>query len=297
MKRKYLFIIIVYIIAANNPKSLASDSSIADNIISISSGVFFKSYQKNSTVLQGDICQNLQYYSFKKNIDRLLIDMKVTCLAFKELGLKLNIDLIPFPNILRAIAMVELGKVDTIAPTVWQSLINKSTLHSSIEVIRKGEYEKGIYVNKNHPLLSLPSNEIDLNNYTGITLSSWPHDLEILNQLTSKIAPLSHVPSLPLMLKYKRADFMLSDFPNLGSLNYQISEMNIVPMAGMKVIIYDSRHFIVTNKTENGDRYYKYLNEGLKALRNKGIINKTYAEMGFNNKQTENWQILNAEVK
>lgn len=265
----------------------------AQKRISITSGIYIKSYEKYEHHLAGDICEELNLNFDKEQIDRFLVDILITCMAFKQVGIKLDITLFSFPNNKRAKSMVELGKLDTLTTSIWSSDINQERLHSSAAVVRKGEFQKGIYVLDSHPLLSTPIDEIDFSKYIAVTSKNWLYDWQILNELTPNVQALGYLPSLVPIIKSGRADFIINAFPSDLSFDYTRQGTTLKAIKGLKVIIPDSRHFIATTKSQRALEYIKALNKGLTKLRQQGLIEKTYQASGFFNKKTKDWKVLN----
>lgn len=279
----------------SSPSSLNFTNKNHKSLIrfSIDAGVYDRAYEKYHQYLTGDICQKLEAKLTGFQIDRVLSDLRVVCLAFKHQNVHLTINMKSFPSNQRAIRMIESGEIDTLASTVWGSSINENTLFSTDEVIKKGEFEKGVYVHTDHPLLSMPLDKINLNNYVGITLKSWKHDHRALKQISKQVRLTEHFPTIFDMLKTKRADFILSSFPSQDHFHFWRKKVKIEPIKGIKVVMDDGRKFIISRKSAKGKRYYAMLNTGLKHLRTKGLIRSTYATGGVFKESTENWQVIN----
>lgn len=277
------------------PKTKTSDPLQASiqKKFSITSGIYINSFEKYAHHLSGDVCEDLHPDFSTEQIDRFLVDIFITCRAFEQEGIKLTINLVSFPNNQRARTMVEAGTIDTLTTSIWLSDIDSRTLYTSDEVVKRGQFEKGIYFLEDHPILSLPLSEVDLTQYIAVTKKDWQYDWEIINNLTPKVHDLRHLPSIVLIIKSKRADFMLNSFPSSVTLDYTRQEVTLKPVRGIKVVIHDSRHFIVSKRSEKGEAYFKILNSGLKKLRTQGAITEIYKASGFINQEAQDWKIIN----
>lgn len=284
-------LVLVLLILLPNVEVLA-ENKVLELTVALNS-VTLKKYQHY--LEHGDICKRISQYE-EVQLDRGLVELILMCEALLEAGFNADIRVISAPNYARALRMVDIGQVDTLAESVWsQDSIREST-YVSAELIRYGEFEKGVYVKHGHALLASDPDHLDLSSYRGITFKSWFFDWKIMGLLTPEPIPIVQLSSLFKMLAADRADFTLLEFPAKNTFDIIQDGLLLKPILGVKVLIPDSRRFIVSKKTLDGKTIFKALELGLVKLREKNRIRETYIKFGFINKRTEHWRILNDDT-
>ncbi|WP_159084244.1 hypothetical protein [Saccharobesus litoralis] len=219
-------------------------------------------HQKYITYMHADMCRQLPKLGHEQ-LDRSFFELIIVCNAFATQQVQLNLEFVPTPSYLRGVRMVEQGTVDTHSASIWYSDINQSQLYASEEVLRTGEFEKGIYVHESHPLLILPPDKINLSHYTALSVKAWRHDWAVSQSIAQSVADTGHMPAIFEMLAAKRADFTLLEFSNHTSMDR---------------VQNDIRLKILT---------------GLKQLRAKGLIYPVYVKAGFINPKVKHWRVVN----
>ncbi|MDU0355900.1 hypothetical protein RS130_20200 [Paraglaciecola aquimarina] len=180
--------------------------------------------------------------------------------------------------------------------SLWPFQFKDANVQATPPSIQKGEFEKGLYVSEeNKTLLDQPATAIDLSTLTGLVVRDWQHDVSIINTLTPNVIKLEDNDPIFKLLQAKRADFYLSEFVN--NENLQECELRLcnVPLKGIKVKLYDTRHFVISKTSKNGRYYAKILISGMQKLRAQGRIRALYEQMGFINSQVKDWIVINSD--
>ncbi|WP_370980014.1 hypothetical protein [Agaribacterium sp. ZY112] len=237
-----------------------------------------------------DFCNEL---AKQDNLDRAAVELLLICMSLKMEGVEAELELIPSPTYGRAIQMLQDGKAHIAAQSLWASDINPELIHLTEATIRLGEFEKGIYTTKNHPLQQQKGQHYPLNNYLGVTLRSWHHDWRILNELTPSSISTIRYDSMIKMLSVGRGDFTLHEFPNNDELVVRYSGVDLYPLQGVKIVIHDIRAFGISLKAPSSERLIHIMNNGVHKMREQGLIREIYENNGFINQQTNGWAILN----
>lgn len=262
------------------------------NEITIKVAVNIITYEKYQLHSKLDLCNNFPDFSALQT-DRPLVELALACMALKTQGVNLMFEFIPTSGYARSVWLVQKGVVDTFSQSVWQDDIDTEHTYATIDLIRTGEFTKGIYTYKDHELLTMDVEAIDLSKYRGMTQQTWLYDIEILEKLTPDILKNNYFPVMFKILANQRADFTLMEFPSKGSLSIAQDGYELRPIEGIKIKINKARKLIVSKKSKHGEYYFNTLNKGLKELREKGEIHKTYVDTGFINPKTEAWKIIN----
>lgn len=267
----------------------------AQQEISIDMGIYIGGFNKYPQYMVSDYCSRLPDLATEQ-IDRILAEVIIICEAMAIEKASINITFVPIPNDARGLKMLEQGNLDALTSSLWPFQYESNDVLVSSPSIRKGEFEKGIYVSsKNQSLLQLPTDKIDLKTLTGLTISDWKHDVAVMQSLTQNVVLIEYNPAVFKLLEAKRADFVLLEFAATSTFQICQGEYCIYPLQGIKVAIYDTRHFVASNTSKQGARYFNLLNSGLKKLRKQGRIREIYEEMGFLNPKVKNWKVINQQ--
>ncbi|MGJ8692265.1 MAG: hypothetical protein ACSHW0_07270 [Thalassotalea sp.] len=285
---------LIFCLFFNSYFASAQSPATSPNLYTIDVAVVNISYIKYSHLLKQDFCQHLPDYK-QQQIDRTILEVTLMCMAFNNQGANLAINFIISPNYNRSIWMIKEAKVHTAATSIWsQDIHPDDPVYNTIDVIRKGEFEKGIYVRPEHPLLTLQPQNVDLTTYTGITFKNWVHDWQLILQLSDNKVYDGYLPTLFKMLKNKRADYTLIEFPSNQHLAVRQQGIDLYPVMGVKVAIPDSRKLVIAKNAKDSAEIFSILNQGLKTMRANNEIYRVYADAGFFNQQTKNWRVINS---
>ncbi|AZZ99070.1 hypothetical protein [Pseudoalteromonas sp. R3] len=200
----------------------------------------------------------------------------------------------PSVNILEFTDMIA-GESLILARTVWhEDVINyRGSVYVSDPVVKFGEYEAGIYVAKRNQALHQTTRD-GLEQLTLVANPRWRVDWHALTNskmnLVSFIGPWE---SMLNMVETDIVDGMLVNFSVSESLQLVFEGRDYVPIEGVKMVLPDSRHFIVSKRHPEGAQIFAALNRGLKELRRRGVIRKALTESGFINRKVQNWSVIN----
>lgn len=250
-------------------------------------------FQRFSSATESALCSDITGLDLK-SFDRNIIELAIVCRALTIQGHDPVVDLIPAPNYGRAVRMVEEGIVHTVSESIWSRDVSDQVF-GTVDTLRIGEFEKGIYVYDSHDLLAKPFSKRDLRQYTGLTYKNWHYDWDIIASLTDKQLPVVKRSSLFSMLAANRADFTLWEFSSKPNLEARYANTVLKPIPNVKVIVPDSRKFIVSRSISDGEKVYTLLNQGLMKMRDAGEIVDFYKNGGFMNTRTASWRVINSE--
>lgn len=197
------------------------------------------------------------------------------------------------PNPGRAMLLVKQGKAAAFASDMWQGEADDQTIVSA-PVVRKGEFEKGIYgLKDNGPLMAVRSLEALRAFSTAVDLT-WSRDVAALEAMG--IRRIIKVPRFELMFRMienRRADFILAEFVgNEHVLPLKVFGVELHPVPKVKIGIPFSRHFMFSAKHPMGKRLARAVEAGMKKLRKQGRIRRAYEQCGFIHGAVAGWKLL-----
>ena len=203
----------------------------------------------------------------------------------------------PSVNIIEFSDMIA-GDSLILARSVWhEDIINyRGSLFVSEAVVEFGDYEAGLYVAKrNVALQNLPKEQLD--QLTVVANPRWRVDWRALNNtpinIVSFIGPWE---TMLNMVETDIVDAMLVNFSVSEDLLLTFEGREYVPIQNLKMMLPDSRHFIVSKRHPQGEQIFAALNRGLKILKKRGVLRKALVQSGFINHLVSDWQFINEEM-
>lgn len=182
--------------------------------------------------------------------------------------------------------------------TLWFETIRdyQGSLYISEPLIRYGEFEAGFYTSINNEK-ALNTTIETLNQLTVVTSRQWIADWRALHN--SPVQPINFMgPWVEMlnMVEYQVVDAMLINFSLKDDLSLFFDGKTYIPIPNIKIMLPDSRHFVVSKNHPDGKRVFEALNKGLKIMRQSGQIESFYRQAGFINSQVTQWKLANPSM-
>lgn len=228
---------------------------------------------------------------------RSVVELVLLQQALKAGGLDTPVSFFFSPNYVRMINLVQTGDFVVAGNTAWHTDTNhlKEKLHFSPPVIRRGEYEAGIYaLATNRKALASVRSLKDLQNHSIVSNKHWKVDWRTLNELgMTKLYNAPVWETIVGMVIGGRVDFILSPFSTEPDLSVTYQGAKLLPVPNLKIGLLGTRHYIVSQAHPNGELVFQALKQGLSQMRQDGRIVKAFREAGFFNERVRHWQKLN----
>lgn len=206
-----------------------------------------------------------------------------------------EVKLIAENNYSRIIRLIEQGKAALTATPIWsQDVQNTNAYWISDPLVRQGEYAVGVYTRPDNTHVMQATHLEDYAALSAVSNRNWKVDWQTLEAM--HVARLYHINTMELMVKMigaRRGDFMLAPFSSREDLAIMESGVHLVPVPGVKVILNDSRHWIVSKEHPQGEQAYQALQAGLRQLREQRRVHQAYEQSGFFNPSVVDWQPIN----
>ncbi|WP_370978204.1 hypothetical protein [Agaribacterium sp. ZY112] len=232
--------------------------------------------------------------NFNSPKDRGAAELKIICHAFIASGSNPEIILIGVPNHVRSLFLLEVGKADLAAESVWLEEINLNKVWASKAVITHGEFEKAPYTTPSHPLQSTKAENINLSNYQGVAVRTWTHDLYTMTQLSDQVASAVDFDSIYRMLEAGRSDYTFLESHHHGNDFFSNGKTQLVPVEGVYVVLEGTRHMTISKSSKHGVWARKHLNQGINKLAKTGKIREIYEQSGFLHSKKDPKRLLEA---
>lgn len=190
------------------------------------------------------------------------------------------------------------GSILMYGRSMWlqTSVDYQGSLYISEPVINYGEFEAGLYVNtKDKHLINTPIDE--LYKLKVIANPRWLADWRaLLNSPMTIVHFIGPWENMLAMVDANIVDVMLINFSVSQNLNLTFMGKKYQPINNVKVILPDSRHFVVSKNHPRGEEVFTALQKGLKIMRQNGKLRLLYQQAGVLNNRVKNWHIINKDM-
>lgn len=207
----------------------------------------------------------------------------------------------------RLLSEVAKGGFTINASSAWgHSVRDNPNVVMSAPIIRRGEYEAGIYTSPVNTKALATKNLEQLRRLSAVTNRGYEVDWKTLQELgVQEIHHTVNWSNMVKMVASQRADFMLMGFRNTEdlSLEYKVYEtldyskylhaLKLVPVPGVKLYLDGTRHYLLNREQAEAGGILKALNRGIAILRERGVITRALTEAGFLTTEVKDWKVLN----
>ncbi|MBU2970425.1 hypothetical protein KO527_13815 [Pseudoalteromonas sp. C2R02] len=260
-----------------------------------------ENFQKRYNEVLGSLSP-LEIENFKPTSDGShleIIEMIILQQALHLGGLKEPIIFEPHDMAnLGEIAPIVDGTILMFGRSMWlqTSVDYQGSLYISEPVIKYGEFEAGLYYNiANKDLKDI---KIDaLSEFKIVANPRWLADWRaLLNSPMTMVNFIGPWENMIAMLDANIVDLMLVNFSVSNDLNMIFKDKLYQPINNLKIVLPDSRHFVVSKRHPRGKEVFEALQKGLTIMRKLGKIRKLYEQAGVMNSKVKNWDIINKQM-
>ena len=276
LKHNFLLCITLIIVVSTN---FAVNAKGDDILIYIRDDVY-KDYQK--FVANKDVLSIKNFSG--ANIRRDVVDMIIAQQALKLGGFDHEFSYAAGKVNFRNTKMLQNGRLLISFDSYWLSDAQalKDKVYTSEPVIRTGEYIAGIYTNPTNKKVLAIKTLADLQQLSAVSTPKWRTDWKTLQTLPLKeLIKEDEWLSMARLVNLKWVDFLLMPFNSTPDQSFTLENITLIPVKGVGVLLYDSRHFVISKTHPQGKEALKSINLGLKILRAEGAITKAYQQAGF----------------
>ncbi|WP_419148269.1 hypothetical protein [Pseudoalteromonas 'SMAR'] len=182
-----------------------------------------------------------------------------------------------------------------LARSVWhENIVDfRGSVYISEPVVEFGDYEAGLYVSEDN-VAAQQTPFSQLKQLSVVSNPRWQVDWRaLLNTELNLVSFIGPWETMLTMVENELVDAMLVNFSVSDELTLNYADKSYVPINGIKVVLPDSRHFVVSKNHPEGAAVFAALNRGLATLRQRGVLKKALVQSGFINPQVANWQVAN----
>jgi hypothetical protein len=220
-----------------------------------------------------------------KNIQRNTIELMFVCHAIKEAGLAEKIILKNYPNPQRLFLMIESGDIDIDGDSKFKIALGNRSLLVSDTLIRKGEFEVGLFTTANRLEVLKIKTKTELLEKVGVTVKTWKMDRAVMEELKLKklrfVGKGSHIYRA---IHSKKGDFT---FSYLKKKTVEQGGGSLVRIEGLKASLPDARvKAISPNRQDIYQAIQQYIQKSRKPV---DLIKNAYIHSGFIALDYENW--------
>lgn len=226
---------------------------------------------------------------------RDVVDMVLVQQALQLGGYPLQFNFIPSDSSARSTQLFVRGEVLISVDSVWGQTANnlKSHVYISSAVIERGDYVAAIFTSPNNQKTRSIRQLSDFSGLTAVSSRAFAEDWHLLEQLPLReLRDEYNWSSMAMLVSRGWVDFMLAPFPQHRPFGFRAPGIELVAVEGVKVLLDDSRHFIVAKKHPLAEPVFAALQRGLTILREQGKLTRAYQECGFFNPEISHWTVL-----
>ncbi len=179
--------------------------------------------------------------------------------------------------------------------SVWRNAARKyeKDVYISSPVIERGHYVAGLWTSPTNGKALAVRTPADLQQLTAVSSKSYEADWQTLQGLKLKgIRDEYAWISMATLVSKGWIDVMLAPFPRQQPFIIKQDHITLVAIDGVKVLLDDSRHFVVSKHHSLGAVTFAALQRGMARLKEQGVLNRAYAECGFYNSAVDHWTLL-----
>jgi len=226
---------------------------------------------------------------------RDVVDMVLVQQALQLGGYPLQFNFEPSDSSARSLQLFIRGEVLISVDSVWGQTADRLQQHAwkSTAVIERGAYFAAIFTSPTNQKTKSIRQLSDFSGLTAVSSRAFAEDWHLLEQLPLReLRDEYNWSSMAMLVSRGWVDFMLAPFPRQRPFGYQAPGIELVAVEGVKVLLDDSRHFIVAKKHPLAEPVFAALQKGLAILRDQGKLTRAYQECGFFNPEIAHWTVL-----
>ena len=241
------------------------------------------------------------YRGTRRDIAELILVQKALYLGGHTKEISWGIGELSYKRIKRLIKQAK-GTIHISGTSVWDVDFNKEDIFLSDAIVRKGEFEAGVYVkaeSKNLLKYRVSKKGNDFKKLSFVSSKQWSVDWLTLKKFAPKA--LYDTPKWDNMVEMVyggRADALLAPFQSGKNMELVVykdkKKRKFLPIKGYKVGLAGSRHFVLT-KIPGAQAILTKVNKGIRMLREKGEVVRAYKESGFFHRSTKSWKVINQD--
>jgi len=225
--------------------------------------------------------------------NRQVADLVILQQALIAGGLRAHFAFIPVPNAVRGRESVRSGLAVLSGEDLF-SMAFTDDVFMSPPVIPNGAFVKGVYGLPDNAALQAVRTLDDLKKLSAVSSSEWKADWKTLKEIApARLISVAQHQSMFKVVQYRNIDFTLYEFPATSDLSQIVDGIRLVPVPGVKVVLRDSRHFMISRRNPDGERVYEALCRGLTVLQQQGVIERLFTDVGFYHPELKDWTVLN----
>ncbi len=216
--------------------------------------------------------------------------------ALQKAGMQTLVSVISSPNSERGRKLVLSGGA-TIRGDWDFNIDGEQSVYRTDAYILPGTIAKGLYGLTTNPLLKGISNQKELRKLTAAMNPTWRLDWNILARMGLRsLKRVSTKPQMFTLVAKRGVDFTLLEFSSFEDMRQTSGNIYLTPAEGVKVLLPNSQHFMISKKAPHAAEIQTSINKGLAILHKNGFIQACLKHSGIINSRVESWTVLNPDT-
>lgn len=225
------------------------------------------------------------------NENQMLAEYFILCNALQLAGNEFDLTPVPLPVIDRVIKAIVNQDVELSGFGVWLDDAEQANLEISSPLLDKKQFTKGFYTRKK--LVAQLSEVFQPSELIAVANQNWKRDWRMLKCIGANVLHVNQYQQMFHLVNMERADILPLTFGSQNDLNRSVFGVTLYPVEGIKMTFEESSHYAVFGKSELGQKLLDSINTGMAILKQKGVLQLVYQDLGIINSATANWQTIN----
>lgn len=212
-------------------------------------------------------------------------------------GLRAPIKLLPTPeaSYARVGRVLDHGRATALAASVWRqaTLGREDKVWRTDALIEDGQFEAGFYTTPEQLPKLLKLSPQAFRQLPVVSSRFWQADWQALEALGfSNLQHVEYFKAMVERLYTGEAAMTLAPFSNRKDLRITSADKTLVVIPNRKLTLKGSRHWVTSRQHPMGELMFIALQQGLRGLKEKGLVEQAYRQSGFINGQTASWTLM-----
>ena len=235
-------------------------------------------------------CPELDKQTVGSNL--MLAEYLLICGFIKDQLPNATFTLVGLPIVPRIADAVESGIADVSGFGVWKGETKGYDITLSKEVIQLGEFTKGLFTSSAVRDEIRNKSELDLTQLVVVSNRNWTHDWNALECAGMNLLHVDKYEQMFQLVKKQRAEVVPLGFGKQDDFGKKAFGITLYPIEGLKLVIPDSSHYLISKKSAFSEVLKKAINEGLEVKRKSGEFIDLYESVGAIHPKTSEWRSI-----
>ena len=255
--------------------------------VTVNVGVFEDQLVFFEQLLSESDCPAYQQSAVGEN--QMLMEYLAICHQIQRSLPDTRFKLVGYPVVPRLLDGLVKNEVDVSGFGVWSGESEHPSVIRSVPLMPIGMFSKGLYVNDSTFQRLNSADDFHFNQLIAVSNENWTFDWQALECAGLKLVHVDRYEQMFQLLALGRADVLPMAFGAGTDLTRTEFGIQLYPIDGLKLVIPDSSHVLISTNSKLSKQLVDVINTGLTGVHQSGELMQWYAQTGVINPLTSNW--------